>query len=176
MKTLTEAIDIALTGELVVFIDGYDVAIAVSAKKWEHRTPEEPTTEAVIRGPREGFVERIRTNPSLLRRRFRTPHFKTESFKIGRVTKTDVVISYIEGIVTDSVVDELRSRLQNIDIDGVMDSGYIQEFIEDQPSSLFPQIQSTERPDTAAANLLEGRCVVLVDGSPFAIVSIYVTN
>lgn len=171
VTTLTDAINHALTGEAMLFFDGYDVAISVSAKKWEHRTPEEPSTEAVIRGPREGFVENVRTNTALLRRRIRTPHLKMEELKIGRVTKTDVVLTYIEGIVTDSVVDELRNRLQRIETDGIIDSGYVQEFIEDEPYSFFPQIQETERPDTAAANLLEGRCVVLTDGSPFALIA-----
>ncbi|UOF89587.1 spore germination protein [Fodinisporobacter ferrooxydans] len=171
MKTMSEAIDHVLTGDTVVFFNGYDQAIAISAKKWEHRAPEEPSTEAVVRGPREGFVESIRTNTALLRRRIRTVDFKIESLKVGRVTKTDVALAYIEGIVTDSVVDELRTRLERIDIDGVIDSGYIVEFIEDQPLSPFPQIQSTERPDTVTACLLEGRCVILIDGSPFTLIA-----
>lgn len=171
VTTLTDVISRTLTGETLILIDGYDEAIAVSAKKWEHRTPDEPSTEAVVRGPREGFVENIRINTALLRRRIRTPHLKMESMKIGRITKSDVVLAYIEGVVTDSVVDELRSRLKRIDTDGIIDSGYLQEFIEDEPYSFFPQIQETERPDTAAAHLLEGRCVVLADGSPFALIA-----
>lgn len=171
LNSLTEGIDRLITGETLLFIDGFDEVLSLSAIKWEHRLPAEPDTEAVVRGPREGFVEDIRTNTALLRRRIRSPHLKMESFKIGRVTKTDVVLAYIEGIITDSVVDEIRTRLQRIDIDGVIDSGYIEEFIEDQPLSPFPQVLSTERPDTTAGNLLEGRFAILVDGSPFALIA-----
>jgi spore germination protein len=169
--SLTKAIDAMMTGDTVFLVDGFDVAIALSVKQWEHRSPSEPDTEAVVRGPREGFVESIRTNTALLRRRIRTPHFKMEGMQIGRVTKSDVVIGYIDGIVSDSVVDEIRTRLQRIDIDGVLDSGYIEEFLEDQPWSPFPTIQPTERPDTTAGSLLEGRVVILVDGSPFALIA-----
>lgn len=171
IQSLTEVIDHVLVGEAVMLIDGESSAIALSTKKWDHRAVEEPLTEAVIRGSREGFTENIRTNTALLRRRIRTENLKMESMKIGRVTKTDVVIAFIDGIVTDSVVTEIKSRLERIDIDGVLESGYIEELIEDNPFSPFPQIQNTERPDVVAANLLEGRVALFVDGTPFVLIT-----
>ncbi|MGZ4112250.1 MAG: spore germination protein [Tumebacillaceae bacterium] len=170
-RSLLKAVDAMLTGDSILLVDGFDMAVGLSVKSWEHRSPSEPDTEAVVRGPREGFVESIRTNTALLRRRIRTPHFKLEGMQIGRVTKTDVVMGYIEGIASESIVDEIRKRLQRIDIDGVLDSGYIEEFLEDQPWSPFPTIQPTERPDTTAGSLLEGRVVIIVDGSPFALIA-----
>jgi spore germination protein KA len=171
LQSFAELIDHVLFGEAVMLIDGESSAIALSTKKWDHRSVEEPLTEAVIRGAREGFTENIRTNTALLRRRIRTENLKMESMKIGRVTKTDVVIAFIDGIVTDSVVTEIKSRLERIDIDGVLESGYIEELIEDNPFSPFPQIQNTERPDVVAANLLEGRVALFVDGTPFVLIT-----
>ncbi|MBL0386312.1 spore germination protein [Tumebacillus sp. ITR2] len=171
VHNMNDAIDACMSGDTMFLLDGFPMSVIVSSKQWEHRMPSEPDTESVVRGPREGFVENIRTNTALLRRRIRTPHFQMESLRIGRVSKTDVVMSYIEGITKDSLVEEIRSRLKRIDIDGVLDSGYIEEFLEDQPWSPFPTIQPTERPDTTAAALLEGRVAILVDGSPFVLIA-----
>lgn len=171
LQTLAEVLDHVLAGEAVFLVDGEASAFALSTKKWDKRSVEEPLTEAVIRGPREGFTESIRTNTALVRRRIRTENLKLESMKIGRVTKTDVAIAYIDGIVTDSVVTEVKSRLNRIDIDAVLESGYIEEFIEDNPFSPFPQIQNTERPDVVAASLLEGRVAIFVDGTPFVLIT-----
>jgi spore germination protein KA len=171
VQTIEKLLEHLLSGEAVLLVDGETFAIALSVKKWDHRAVEEPLTEAVIRGSREGFTENIRTNTALLRRRIRTENLKMESMKIGRVTKTDVVIAFIDGIVTDSVVTEIKSRLERIDIDGVLESGYIEELIEDNPFSPFPQIQNSERPDVVAANLLEGRVALFVDGTPFVLIT-----
>jgi spore germination protein KA len=171
VQIFAEVIDHVLAGEAVLLVDGETTAIVLSAKKWDHRSVEEPLSEAVIRGPRDGFTESIRTNTALLRRRIRTENLKMEAMKIGRVTKTDVILAYIDGIVTDSVVTEIKSRLERIDIDGVLESGYIEEFIEDNPFSPFPQIQNTERPDVVAANLLEGKVAIFVDGTPFVLIT-----
>lgn len=171
LQTLAEVLDHVLAGEAVMLADGETSAVALSTKKWDHRAVDEPLSEAVIRGPREGFTESIRTNTALLRRRIRTENLKMESMKIGRVTKTDIVIAFIDGIVTDSVVTEVKSRLERIDIDGVIESGYIEELIEDNPFSPFPQFQNTERPDVVAANLLEGKIAIFVDGTPFVLIT-----
>jgi hypothetical protein len=171
VQTIEELLEHVLSGEAILLADGETSAIALSVKKWDHRSVEEPLSEAVIRGPRDGFTESIRTNTALLRRRIRTENLKMESMKIGRVTKTDVIIAFIDGIVTDSVVTEIKSRLERIDIDGVLESGYIEELIEDNPFSPFPQFQNTERPDVVAANLLEGKVAIFVDGTPFVLIT-----
>src|SRR5699024_3678887 len=138
--------------------------------KWEQRQVEEAQAELVVRGPREGFVENITVNSSLIRRRIRNPKLKMSPIHIGEYTETKVIISYIEGIADKTLIEEVRNRLQRIEVDGILESGMVEEFIEDNPYSPFPQVLSTERPDVVTSNLLEGRVAILVDGTPFSIV------
>lgn len=158
-------------GNPVLLMEGANQGIALGLSKWEKRSIEEPVAETVIRGPRDSFTEMLSTNTSLLRRRIRTPHFKTKRLDIGRLTQTGVVVAYIEGVAKPAIVEEVLSRLQRIEIDGILESGYIEELIEDNPISPFPQIMNTERPDVAVAGLLEGRVVILVDNTPFVLVA-----
>ncbi|GIM47133.1 spore germination protein [Collibacillus ludicampi] len=170
VRIIQEFINHVLKGDVGILIDGETEAIITSIKGWQHRSIEEPASETVVRGPREGFVENLRTNTALLRRKIRSPNFKLESLTLGKVTQTKVVIAYIEGIVTPYVVDEVRKRLQRIVIDGILESGYIEELIEDHPYSPFPQVLHTERPDVVVAHLLEGRVGILVNGTPFVLI------
>ncbi|OEF99440.1 hypothetical protein BHF71_09010 [Vulcanibacillus modesticaldus] len=169
MKTISnmqEVFDLILSGEIALFIDKLRFAYVFSEKGWDSRNITEPESESTVRGPKEGFIESIRTNTALIRRRIKTPQLKMEAFKLGKLTKTDVVISYLDGVVKPSLVEEVRSRLRKIDVDSILDSNYIEEMIEDGPFSIFPTIQYTERPDKVAANILEGRIAIIVDGSP----------
>lgn len=159
-----------LYGDAVLLIDGESAALVISNKGWQSRQIEEPKAEMLVRGPREGFTESLRTNTTLLRRRLRSPNLVLEEMNIGRVTATGVSIAYIRGIASPDLVEEVRRRLQRIDTDSVLESGYIEEFIEDDPYSPFPQIVVTERPDLVAGELLEGKVAVLTDGTPFALV------
>ncbi|MCL6635674.1 MAG: spore germination protein [Peptococcaceae bacterium] len=163
---LGEVVEGVLSGDTVLLVDGHARAIINGARAWEARDVQESDAEAVVRGPREGFVETLRINTSLLRRRIKSPNLKIEFFKIGEVTRTDVALVYIRGIVNDKLVAEVKERLNRIRIDGILESGYIEELIEDNPRSPFSLINHTERPDKVAAYLLEGRVAVMVDGSP----------
>lgn len=109
------------------------------------------------------------TNINLIRRRLRTPQLKFESIQLGRLSKTDVAITYLEGIADEALIEEVRERLNRIDIDAILESGYVEELIEDNHFSIFPQINYTERPDRIVANLLEGKVGVLIDNTPFAL-------
>lgn len=169
--TLGQGIDNLMVGYVVLLVDGDSTAIGFSVIKRRDRAIEEPNTEAVIRGPREGFTENIGTCVSLVRRRLPIPDLVIESQKIGLYSRTDVVVCYIKGLIDPEVLDELYSRLDRIEVDSVIDSGYLEEFIEDSPYSPFPQIQNTERPDVVAAALLEGKFAILTDGSPFALLA-----
>lgn len=122
-----------------------------------------------MRGPREGFTETLQTNISMLRRRLRSSRLRLEHFTIGRVSRTDVVIAYLKGIARPEIVEEVRRRLKRIDIDGILESGYIEELIEDHPGSIFSLITRTERPDKVAAGLLSGRVAILTDNTPFVL-------
>ncbi|MEC1722312.1 spore germination protein [Schinkia azotoformans] len=171
LTKLEEAIDEILSGNTVFFINGSKEAFTVSTRGWNTRSVDEPVAEQVVRGPRDGFTENVRSNTALVRRRIRDPLFRIEAMKIGTKTKTDINIAYLKGTVKEEVLKEIRSRLQKIKIDSVLESGYIEELIEDAPLSPFPTIQSTERPDKVAASILEGRVAIFVDNSPFVLVA-----
>jgi len=157
-------------GETIIFIEGIKDAFVVGTRKIEKRAIDQPGTEQVIRGPREGFIEQIGTNLSLLRYRLQTADFRIKMMEVGRVTKSKVAICYIEGIANPKLVEEVKDRIGAIDMDVVLDVGYIEQFIEDNHLSPFPQIQNTERPDKTVAQLVEGRVAILADGSPFALI------
>jgi spore germination protein KA len=168
---MEEVIDRVLSGETALIFDGIDKVLLISAKEWESRSVDEPATEAVIRGPREGFTENLRTNTALIRRRLKTPQLKMETMRVGRLSRTDLVITYLENIVDQSLVVEVKERIGRIDIDAILESGYIEELIEDNPYSVFPQVQYTERPDKVVGNLLEGRVGIIIDNTPFALIA-----
>lgn len=159
-----------MSGDTILFIDRIGIAVIASTKGGERRSVSEPESQTVIRGPREGFTESIRTNTALLRRKIKSPNLWLEEMQLGRVTQTDVGIMYIHGIVDEKNVDEVRKRLSVIDIDGVLESGYIEELIENTNKTIFPTIYHSERPDVIAASLLEGRIAILVDGTPFVLI------
>ncbi|WP_332631358.1 spore germination protein [Halalkalibacter flavus] len=169
-REFQEVIDHVLGGDTALIIDGVGQALFISAKEWESRSVEEPATESVIRGPRDGFTENLRTNTSLIRRRLKTHQLKMEAMKVGRLSKTDLVITYLDGIADESMVAEVRERIGRIDIDAILESGYIEELIEDNPYSIFPQVQYTERPDKVTGNLLEGKVGIIIDNTPFALI------
>ncbi len=173
--TLAETLDhiwsLAVEGSTLILMEGYNQAIASSTAGGEQRGIEEPSTQTVIRGPKEGFTESLGTNIALLRRRIKSRNMRVEGIVVGKQTKTQVVLIYLEGIANPSIVGEVRKRVNQIDTDSILDSSYIEQFIEDSVFTLFPTTLSTERPDTASASLLDGQFVLLVDGSPFAIVA-----
>jgi len=155
-----------LIGQTLVFYNSSKSCIRVDTIQLEHRGITEPPTSAVIYGPREGFVESIKTNISLVRKRLPTPNLVVEGMNIGRYTKTKVSIVYIKDIADDKVVKRIHKQLEKIDIDGVIDSQYLLEFLEEKPLSIFKQVGKTEKPDVVTAKILEGRVAILVDGSP----------
>ncbi|MEC1525535.1 spore germination protein [Neobacillus niacini] len=158
-------------GNPIILIERQTMGISVGLPKWEKRSMKEPDAETVIRGPREGFVETLRVNTSLLRRKIRHPLLKMKQISIGGYTETQVIVAYIEGLAENTLVNEVTHRLKRIKMDGILESGYIEEMIQDSPLSPFPQLLNTERPDVAAACLLEGRVIILIDGTPFSLIA-----
>jgi len=169
VSELESALDGILTGDTLLLFERVGKALLVSTKGWNQRTVGEPSTENVVRGPRDGFTENIRTNTASVRRRIKHPKFRLISLEVGDKTNTIVEIGYIEGIVKEGLVDEVLRRIRKIRIDGVLESGYIEELINDSPYSPFSTIQNTERPDKVAAALLEGRVAIFVDNTPFVL-------
>ncbi|MGQ7887163.1 spore germination protein [Paenibacillus sp. WC2504] len=166
LKEIAESI---LQAYLAVFIDGEPEAILLETAALELRGVEEPASEVSIRGPRESFTETLQVNTSLIRRRIQTPVLKFESVVLGTFSKTKVVIAYVEGRARPDLVELVKQRMSTIRMDIVLDSGYIEEFIEDKSFTPFPQVMNTERPDIVAANLMEGKVAILTDGSPQAL-------
>jgi spore germination protein KA len=160
-----------LSGDTAILINGWAEAISCNTRGGEWRAVSEPTSQVVIRGPKDGFTESIGTNLSLVRRRIKSPNLWLESMKIGNVTQTDVAIMYINGIANDKLVQEVKQRLNDIEIDSILESGYIEELIQDQAFTPFPTIYNTERPDSVAGNLLEGRIAIFVNGTPFVLIA-----
>lgn len=171
--TMEKGIGLLLKGDPLLFIDGMDKVYVLGVRAWEVRSIEEPITETVVRGPREGFVETLRTNTAMLRRKIHNPKLRIEQMIIGKMSQTDIAIAYINGLVNPEILKEVRQRIQNINIDAVLESGYIEQYIEDAPFSPFPTISNTERPDVVAARLLEGRVAIMVDGSAMVLMVPY---
>lgn len=161
-----KAIESVLSGNACLLIDGSGVGLSISAKGGEKRGIEESSNELVIRGPHEGFVETLRTNTSMLRRIIKSPDLIFEPFVLGKQTHTDICIAYIKGIANNKIVDEVRRRLNRIDIDSVLESGYVEQLIEDSSFSPFSTVGNSERPDKVAAKLLEGRVAIICNGTP----------
>ncbi|MCM3764319.1 spore germination protein [Neobacillus niacini] len=169
IKNWNDLYDSLLSGCTVIFLNGYNKAISCETRGGDKRAISEPTQQLSIRGPKDSFTETLRTNTALIRRRIKSPNLQVEPMKIGTVTGTDVAILYIKGIANDKIVKEVRERITRIKIDSIMDSGYLEQLIEDQTWTSFPTTFHSERPDVISSQLLEGRVAIVVDGSPFVL-------
>ena len=154
-------------GNAVIVAD--DTVLSVTMKKVAMRPVMEPPTATVVKGPREGFVENLVTNLSLLRRRLATTKLRFDDYEVGRYSRTKVVVAYIEGLTHPDVVKKVTQKIEKIDIDGVFDSSYIAKYLERSDMSIFTQVGTTEKPDILAHKMLEGRVAILVDGSPIVL-------
>ncbi len=164
-----QAIDAILAGDAVLIFDKTPGYLVLNVRKYDKRSITEPPLSTVTYGPREGFIEDLKTNLCLIERRIRSPKTVIRRLKIGSVTKTDVAVVYIDGIASKKVVDKIISRLSEIDTNGVIDVQYLQPYLEERPFSIFDQVGRAEKPDIVAAKLLEGRVAVLVNGTPVAL-------
>lgn len=170
IKDYTALFHSLLSGDTILLVEGLDQGIAVATPGWKDRGVTETSAENVVRGPREAFSESIRTNTALVRRKIKDPALWLETMQIGRLTQTNVGIMFIHGIANDKIVQEVRDRLERIDVDGILESGYVEESIQDKTLTPFPTVYNTERPDVVAAELLEGKIAILVDGTPFVLI------
>lgn len=165
-KDLNKAVEDILSGNVAVFYEGSGEAHIIEVRGWEHRSVEEPAAESVIRGPKEGFNENIRVNTALIRRKVKTPKLIFETMTLGKQTATAVMLAYIDDIVNKDVLERVRQRLSAIDIGAVLETGTLEQLIEENTFSPISGIGLTQKPDIAASRLLEGRVAVLCDGTP----------
>lgn len=169
---LDESVTQLLSGLTVIFIDGQDVGYTVDVRKYPGRSPEEPDTEKVVRGARDGYTENIIENTALTRRRVRDGRLRNEILQVGQRSKTDVCISYIKDIADNGLIERIKKELKAIDIDGLaMADKTIEEYLVKQGVNPFPLVRYTERPDVAAIHLFEGHVLIMVDTSPSMIIT-----
>lgn len=162
-----------LLGSAVLFCDDVSFALSFQLKNFEKRAITEPPTSTVIKGPREGFVESLPVNVSLMRRKLKCPDLMFEHLTVGKYSKTPVALCYVKGIANDKLVKKLKKKIMDIEIDAVLDSSYLSKFLCEHKYSLFKQLGNTEKPDILAGKILEGRVAILVDGSPIALTAPY---
>lgn len=172
LDDLDSAIINMLSGLIIIFIDGYDKIMCVDVRSYPGRSPEEPDTERVVRGSRDGYTENIIQNTALTRRRIRDPRLRNEIIQVGERSKTDVCISYIKDLADPEIVDILRKEIKSIKTDGLtMADKALEEYVVHQGFNPFPVVRYTERPDVAASHLFEGHVILMVDTSPSMIIT-----
>lgn len=166
---LPDVVEEILRGSTAVLVDGFSQGILLETRDVEKRSISEPQSERVVRGSREGFIEQLDANLSLLRYRLPNPDLTVKTFTVGTKTRSKVAYCYMRDVAQPALVREVEDRLQAIEIDGVLESGYLEQFIQDHHLSPFPQVANTERPDVVVSELLEGRVIILMEGSPFVL-------
>lgn len=167
-KELTQKLN---SGFCILLVDTLNIAFCIETKKLPGRNIEATKNESVIQGPQEAFVENIRNNTGLIRKIINNENLVMESFEIGKVTNTQVVVCYMKNITNDDLVAEVKYRIQNLDIDYITSTGELQQLIKDNPNLHMPQLISTERPDKACNSLLNGKVLILLNGSPYALIA-----
>jgi len=174
VTTYGGVVDQVLSGPAVLLVDGMDTAFAIDVRTYPARTPQEPQLERVLRGSRDGFVETLVFNTALIRRRIRDPRLRVERFQVGRRSKTDVALVYLQDVANPKLVAQVRDQLKEIQVDAIpMAEKSIEEYLQSGPAQWwnpFPLVRYTERPDVAAVHLFEGHLVILADTSPAAII------
>ena len=161
----------ALTGDLFLCIEGLNVGFVIGARSIESRSVSPGETARSVVGPHEGFTENLRTNTALIRRRISDPNFTIEMLQVGLRSHTAIALCYINGVTNPRLIDDLRNCVNGITVDLINDSGELAQLIEQYPLSPLPQIDGTEKPDTAAAEICQGRAAIIVNGSPYVLLA-----
>ncbi len=167
---LEDSASLIMSGFACIFIESCEIALAVGVQGFASRSIDEPQTEVLQRGSREGFSEPLKLNQSMIRRRLKNPNLKFENLKIGKLSNTDVTICYLRGVADEKIVDSLKNKLSCVDLDNVVSSGSLVKYLDSQEFSFFNGVGVTERPDTACAKICKGKIAVIADGSPSVII------
>jgi hypothetical protein len=169
-NTFKELVYFLLSGYTLLFVNFSKSALTIKASNIKGREIQEPTGEKTLKGPREGFVEDVITNITMIRKRIKDPNLAVEFLNVGRRSQTSVAVMYINGVVNPEIPKEIKKRISQIDTDGIIGSAQVEQLVEKHKWTIFPQVLSTERPDKATLQILEGRLIVIVDGTPFALI------
>lgn len=176
LYTFGDLFTFIMSGFAVILIEGKALGVACGMQGYQFRSVSEPSSEVNVRGSREGFVEPLRINMTMVRRRIKSPALKFELMTVGVRSKTEICLAYMDDTVSGELLDSVRGRLKAAKLDIVLEGGYLQPFLEERPLSLFSGVGTTERPDTFCAKICEGRIAILVDGTPFAMIVPYLFN
>ncbi|WP_238650116.1 spore germination protein [Paenibacillus piscarius] len=160
-----------LSGDTIMLVDGQEKGVSGSTSGGEARAVTEAGTQVAIRGSKESFTETLSTNIALVRKIIKNPDLWTETMKLGDLTHTDVTLMYMRGVADEHTIQVFKDKLHSIKVDSILESGYIEQIVEDNKYSPFPTLFNTERPDSVAANLLDGRIAIFVDGTPFVLIA-----
>ncbi len=170
--SLEEGVDQILSGCVLVMLDGEGAGLLLSMAKWDDRGVDESKTQPVVRGPQHAFTEKIRTNTTLVRRRVKDMRLRLTNFRVGKLTKTDVSIMYLEGIADPQLVQQLSGSINNIQKNELLEGEFLEEILlENKQFSIFPRFYNSDRPDTIAAGIMEGRVAIFIDGTPFVLLA-----
>ncbi|WP_052446875.1 spore germination protein [Candidatus Soleaferrea massiliensis] len=175
-KKFSELSDKMQSGFTIILVDGKDIGITIGTQGYAKRPVGETSSRNVVRGSQEGFSEVVFQNIPLLRRRLKTPHFKTEMLSVGRTSHTKLCLCYLDDVVSEELLKDVKKRLDRVDLDVVLDTAYLQPYLEKNPLSVFEDVGTTERPDVLAAELSEGRIGLILDGTPFALIVPHLFN
>ena len=170
VSVLDEIIKGINMGNCALFVDTLDLAYLVDVKGYKIREISNPSNEVVVRGSQEAFVENLRTNTTMLRRIINNENLICEKATVGKVSNTNIAICYLKNIVNKDLINEVKFRINNLDVDYIISSGQLEQLIQDKGYIAFPQIIATERSDKTAYHLLEGRVAIIVNGSPYALI------
>ena len=168
-EKLADMLDEVLDGNTLLLIDGLSVGFIAGAKLLPVRAVTEPPTDVAVKGPREGFIEDIKTNMTLVRKRLKSPDLRFETLRVGKQSNTAVALCWLNGTSNAAVLQQIKEKIQKIQIDNVPDSAYVAAFLSPRPHSVFRTVGTTEKPDVFSAKISEGRVGILVDGSPIAL-------
>lgn len=170
-NTFKDVISKVNSGFTCLFVDTISIVYCIEAKGYEKRSVDKPSNEIVIRGSQEAFVENMRTNTSMLRRIINNENLIIENLSVGKLSSTSISVCYMKNIANDSLVYEVKTRINSLKLDSLLSSDVLDRLISDDIFSPFPQLMATERPDRASQSILEGRCIILVSGTPYALIA-----
>lgn len=172
VQSVEDAMDQILSGSLLLILDGIDDGLVISLPGWEERSITDSKAQPVVRGPQESFTETLRTNTTMVRRRVKDTRVRLTDIKVGQMTKTDVSVMYIHGVANPDMVQKTISRIKGMIVDRVLEGEYLEEYLrEDKQFTIFPIFYNTDRPDSIAAGIMEGKIAIFIDGTPFTILA-----